>query len=186
MKVDHPDLPTFDAIQKEVQDVQTQIIDEVKQDLKRIGKRGENPDDPKNRVLAIADKLGAHFKAPGAIWKITGKLREYVTPEGKMLVGGDATSALDRLIYSTDIEGFNRNMRILSAKFDKVFTEIKTSLERGDTDGADYEAFKQRFSEWIAKRPSYSAGRSGIDTSGAQKGNKKLQQAATKLLATMQ
>jgi hypothetical protein len=168
-KIDNPNLPTFDEIVNETETYQKKALEEVRTELK--GETlGMNPDDPVNRILAIADKLGKHFKGPGALYKIVGMKRKYTTPAGTLTVGGDAKIAFDNLIFSTNIVGFSKNIKILAQKFNKIFNEINVSIEKGDIDGADYEQFKNRFSEILATRTTFSARRGTIIPTGAPKG----------------
>jgi hypothetical protein len=165
-------LPSYDSIIDEITKYQEKAVNEAIQDIKEVGEIG-GEDSPNARLLAIADKMAAHFKAPGALWKITGRERVYKTNEGDLLVGGDAVSAFDKLIYATDFDGFRTNIRKLSAKFDHTFSEISTIIKGGDVDDADYEKFKQRFTELIAQRPAYRRGNSSTvqtrPTEGKQK-----------------
>src|SRR3990167_5444455 len=156
--IGNPDLPSFDNLIGEMESYQKQTLNEVNEDLKMEVSEGEI-DDPTNKILKIADKLSAHFKGPGALYKIVGRERQYKTPEGVLVVGGDAKKAFDDLIFSTDIEGFGKKIRLLSLKFDKIFTSISESIKAGDIDGADYESFKKAFKEQIEKRATFSAKR---------------------------
>lgn len=159
-KEDRLSLPAFDSLvsdAKKAQDTELAIVqDELKKEVTG------DADDPTVILLGIADKLGKHFKSPGSLWKITGRARMYTTPEGNIKVGGDMASAFDKLIFATDIDGFRNNIRALHFKFDKVFTQIRDIIDAGDIDGADYEQFKQAFSEAISKRPVYRTGRRAI------------------------
>jgi len=166
--IGNPDLPSFDNLIGEMESYQEQTLNEVSKDLKAEVSGGEI-DDPTNKILKIADKLSAHFKGPGALYKIVGKERQYKTPEGILTVGGDAKKAFDDLIFSTDIEGFGKNIRLLSLKFDKIFTSISENIKAGDIDGADYESFKKSFKEQIEKRATFSAKRGTPVSVGATK-----------------
>jgi len=147
--------PSFESIKSEIETYQENELSSVKSSL---GDTASLLSDNPNKILAdIATRLGKHFKAPKSLFKITGRERTYTTPQGlKLTVGGDQTKALDNLIFSTDIDGFSKNMEVLAYKFDKTFNEIYASIKSGDIDGADYESFKQRFADIIATRPTYA------------------------------
>lgn len=144
-------LPPLEEIQNSVEDAQKKTLDEAITEIKQMQKEGrvKNPDDPTNQLLTIADKIKAHFNAPRAKFKITGKQRIYtVDHTGESIkVGGSTKEVFDRLIYATDIEGFKRAIRVFAAKFDKTFSEIDNSIRAGSIDGADYEQFKKYLSE---------------------------------------
>jgi len=109
-------------------------------------------DSPDAIIQGVAKKLGDHFNAPGAVRKITGAKRTYTTPSGTLSVGGDMTSALDNLIFKTDIHGFKKNMQIMAEKFGGVFKEIADS----QYDDADYNLLLGELNAKIAKRPKYA------------------------------
>lgn len=142
-----PNIPRLEDIQAEVEAEQEKVIAQAERELSHVTTLDmqANPDDPTNNLRAIADALADHFKRPKAIFKITGKERKYSVDvngrEASMIVGGDTKSALDKLIYSSDIVGLKNNLQVLSEKFDKNFT----TLYNKNIDGGDYEQFKQRF-----------------------------------------
>lgn len=168
-KIGNPDLPSFDSLTKEIESYQEQTLSEVTKELKGEV-TSENIDDPTNKILVIADQLGKHFKGPGSLYKIVGRERQYKTPEGVLTVGGDAKKAFDDLIFSTDIVGFSKNVRLLASKFDKIFSEISESIKAGDIDGASYESFKKAFKEQIDKRAIFRTKRGTFVPTGPTKG----------------
>lgn len=152
-------LPTLAELEDEILQQQMQEIDGIKEELGDV----ENlPVDHPNRVLVeIADKIVQHFKAPGALFKVTGKKRTYTMPDGTSLeVGGTSTESFDRMIFSTDIDGFSKNIAVLAYKFNKTFTSISDRIRKGDIDSSDYEKFKDQFRKLIQERPAYAGGSS--------------------------
>lgn len=155
----------FDEIQKTVETARDAELDSIK---KEVGSIESLPEDSPDRVIGeIADKLGKHFNAPGALFKLTGQTRTYETPEGlKLEVGGDKLAAFDKVFLTTDLQGFANNIKVLAYKFDKTFTEINDRITGGDIDDADYERFKERFQSITAKRPTYAQRPSQAPKSG--------------------
>lgn len=145
------DLPSLKEMQAEISNIQNGIINEA-QSVKVT-------DDATRVLKGIADKISKHFKAPGSLFKITGKERAYTAGGKTILVGGDAKSAMDRLFFATDIEGFKNTIDVLDKKFGGTFTEINELIKKGDIDGADYEEFKTIFGEALTNRPNYKSGR---------------------------
>ncbi len=136
-------------------------IEDIKSELK--ADQRANEDTGTSMILLIADKLAKYFSAPKTLYLITGMNRTYQLPNGdKMTVGGNTKEALDRLIYSQDIDGFKKSINFLSRKFNTTYTEINFIANKVGIDGGDYEKFKASFREQFDKRPNYSAGRSGI------------------------
>ena len=169
MLTDIPNLPPFEDLVAEVEKIKQDNLDEVKKEMEALG-QSANPDAPENKIIAIANELAKHFKGPGALYKIVGRRRVYQTPEGRLAVGGNAIAAFDNLIFTTDMEGFTKNIKILASKFDKTLTTISDKIKKGDIDGADYETFKQKFAEEIGKRASFRTKRGTVIPSSAQKG----------------
>lgn len=158
-------------------DLETQVYDQQKKEFEAVNKEiglldGSLPEGSPDRALIdIATKIGKHFNAPQALFKITGQSRVYSTPDGtKITVGGNKAASLDRLFFASDLEGFSKTVKVLAYKFDKTFSEINSRIDSGDIDGADYESFKKKFYEITDKRPTYSTGSSPIAKTGTTKG----------------
>ena len=148
-------LPSYQELEDQVTGYQTQMIDEVQSEL---GSTEElEADDPTRVLTEIAERMGKHFKAPGALFKITGNTRVYTDSKGnKLQIGGTARDAFDRMIFSTDIDGFGKNINILGEKFDKYFSELSATIKSGAIDGGDYDQFKTEFQKQLDQRPTYS------------------------------
>ncbi len=150
-------IPSLTEIEEEIMQSQIEEIEDIKEEIGDVS--GLSSDDPNSVLVDIANKLVKHFKAPGALFKVTGKKRVYETPEGlKLEVGGTSTDAFDRMIFSTDIDGFSKNIQVLAYKFNKTFTEIFDRIKKGDIDSADYENFKTQFGKGIKERTAYRRG----------------------------
>lgn len=152
---EHKNFPSLESLKQEVNTLHEQAaseLEQIKQDLINQG-LSNNPEDPTNQLYKMAQQLSDHFSRPYATLKITGNDRVYTSSDGHTLkVGGNAAQAFDRLIHTTDIEGFKKNIQILHEKFDKVFTEMYDSIKKGDIDNADYQSFRTYLEDLQSKR----------------------------------
>lgn len=152
-------LPDINDMIGEITDQQSAIVNEVIKEIEDA-KLGNNPDHPTNKLLAIAKQIRSNI-----LLLASGREKLLQTQYGNYLLGGKAKDVYDRLIDSTDITGFARNIKVLHVSLDKVFTEIHNTIKDGGIDGADYEKFKQQISEY---REASSGGKT-IKTSASTK-----------------
>ena len=119
-------------------------LESIKKEVKKAAVSG-NPDDPNVQLLQIADKISKNFRANKAVQKMVGS--------------PDSVSAFDKLFYTTDLEGFKKNVAMLAEKYDKQFTEISANIKKGAIDDSDYESFKRRlYQNYSEKIPQSKRG----------------------------
>lgn len=159
LQYDKIKLPELGDMIGEITDQQSTIVNEAIKEIEEA-KLGNNPDHPTNKLLAIAKQIRSNI-----LLLASHKERLLQTQYGNYLLGGKATEVYDRLIDSTDITGFARNIKILHVSLDKVFSEIHNTIKDGGIDGADYEKFKQQIGEY---REAASGGKAAKTTSGTK------------------
>ncbi len=147
---------TFDEITEETENEMKAVYEDVEEQIPE--EIEELPQDhPDRAVIEIADRIGKHFKAPGALYKVVGAKRTYRTPDGtELLIEGDTYSFFDRWVFANDIEGFKDGLKVLSHKFNKTFTELYNRIQKGAIDNADFKKFEQRLEKHLKERPAYA------------------------------
>jgi hypothetical protein len=135
------DLPELDTLIEEVNTDQKKIISSIEKEIEAERKSG-NPDDPTNKLLEIAAKIKTNNSL------LVGKDRIIENGSGKFRLGGKVADVYDRLAFATDIDGFGKNIEILSKQINQVFTDIHDIIKSGGIDGADYERFKKQLDRY--------------------------------------
>lgn len=97
-----------------------QIVDEARQQLESA-KTTDDPRDPVNQLLTIADKVG----------------------QDPVIISADANKALTMLAGSRDFTDFTNTIETLADQFDGSFTEVYNKIQSGEITQDDYGTYRE-------------------------------------------